>query len=38
MSKTKQYAEDLLGEDEFYIELEKEMERKGYEPAKIQEA
>lgn len=38
MSKTKRYAEDLLGEDEFYEMLDEEMERRGYEPVSIQEA
>lgn len=35
MSKTKQFAEDLLGEDEFYRQLDEEMDRRGYEPVEI---
>lgn len=35
MSKTKRYAEDFLGEDEFFRKLDEEMNRRGYEPVEI---
>lgn len=31
MSKIKRYAEDEMGEDEFYTYLDEEMEKRGYE-------